>query len=80
MRDPSTVFGQMASADKKTITDAFELQLKWLDANPSAKADELQAHRKQLQQVVIRTITAATGQTVELNDTRSNSNKYEGEL
>jgi hydrogenase maturation factor HypF (carbamoyltransferase family) len=70
----------MSSADKKTITDAFEQQLKWLDANANAKLDELRVHRKQLEQVVIRTITSATGQDFDANSTRSNANKYEGEL
>ncbi len=69
MNDPTTTFGQLPSAEKKTIADAVEQQVKWLDLNPTAKIDELLVHKKQLQQVVIRIITNVNSEFVHSNDT-----------
>jgi predicted Ser/Thr protein kinase len=69
LNDPTTTFGQLPSAEKKTIADAVEQQVKWLDLNPTAKIDELLVHKKQLQQVVIRIITNVNSEFVHSNDT-----------
>ncbi len=77
MNDPTTTFGQLPSAEKKTIADAVEQQVKWLDLNPTAKIDELLVHKKQLQQVVIRIITNVDSEFVHSNDTDSQQHRYE---
>jgi hypothetical protein len=77
LNDPTTTFGQLPSAEKKTIADAVEQQVKWLDLNPTAKIDELLVHKKQLQQVVIRIITNVNSEFVHSNDTDSQQHRYE---
>ncbi len=77
MNDPTTTFGQLPSTEKKTIADAVEQQVKWLDLNPTAKIDELLVHKKQLQQVVIRIITNVNSEFVHSNDTDSQQHRYE---
>ena len=41
--------GAMEDADKKTINDACETALKWLDPTESASAEEFEAKRKELE-------------------------------
>jgi len=77
LNDPTTTFGQLPSSEKKTIADAVEQQVKWLDLNPTAKIDELLLHKKQLQQVVIRIITNVNSEFVHSNDTDSQQHRYE---
>jgi hypothetical protein len=77
LHDPTTTFGQLPSAEKQTIADAVEQQVKWLDSNPTAKIEELQVHKKQLQQVVIRTITNVDSEFVHSNDTDPQQHRYE---
>ncbi|CAF1525939.1 unnamed protein product [Adineta ricciae] len=77
VNDQTTTFGQLPPAEKETLAEAIEQQVKWLDSNPKAKTEELRTHKQQLQQVVIRTMTHANSEYVHVNDTHSRSFRAE---
>ena len=52
MSDKEKLGGKLSSDDKETVEKAVEEQIKWLESNAGAEADELKEHKKQLEEIV----------------------------
>lgn len=52
LSDKEKLGGKLSEDEKKTITDAVEEKIKWLDANASADTEELKAQKKALEEIV----------------------------
>lgn len=50
--DKEKLGGKLSSEDKDTITEAVDEKIKWLESNPDAEAEELQAKKKELEEIV----------------------------
>ncbi|XP_071097718.1 endoplasmic reticulum chaperone BiP-like [Haliotis cracherodii] len=50
--DKEKLGGKLSSEDKDTITEAVDEKIKWLESNPDADAEELQAKKKELEEIV----------------------------
>ncbi|XP_067661756.1 endoplasmic reticulum chaperone BiP-like [Haliotis asinina] len=50
--DKEKLGGKLSSEDKDTITEAVDEKIKWLESNPDADVEELQAKKKELEEVV----------------------------
>ncbi|CAF1010094.1 unnamed protein product [Rotaria sp. Silwood1] len=78
LKDPKTLFGELSSKEKSTITDAVENQIKWIDTNPNGKTDDFRKQKKQLERIVLQIMSKIHGYNS--NKTRSQSSQYYGEL
>ena len=52
VNDKEKVGGKLSESEKKTITDAVEEKIKWLESNASADVDEFKAQKKELEEIV----------------------------
>ncbi|CAF1161985.1 unnamed protein product, partial [Adineta steineri] len=78
LRDTNSLFNELSSKEKTTITDAVENQIKWLDTNPTVKIDEFIKRKKQLEAIVMQMLSRFEGHNS--NNTRWQSSSNEGEL
>ncbi len=62
LSDKEKLGGKLSSDDKQTIEAAVEEQIKWLESNAGAEADELKEHKKQLEEIVTPIMTKLYGQ------------------
>ncbi len=62
LNDKEKLGGKLSSDDKSTIESAVEEQIKWLESNQGAEADELKEHKKQLEEIVNPIMTKLYGQ------------------
>jgi heat shock protein 5 len=62
LNDKEKLGGKLSSDDKKTVEDAVEEQIKWLESNQGAEVDELKEHKKQLEEIVSPIITKLYGE------------------
>ncbi|CAF3851340.1 unnamed protein product, partial [Rotaria sp. Silwood1] len=62
LNDKEKLGGKLSDSDKTSIESAVEEQIKWLESNPMAEADELKEHKKQLEEVVTPIMTKLYGQ------------------
>ncbi|CAF1357562.1 unnamed protein product [Rotaria sordida] len=78
LNDPKTLFEELSSREKSTITNAIENQIKWIDNNPNGKTDDFKKQKKQLERIVLQIMSKIHGYNS--NNTRSQSSQYYGEL
>lgn len=52
LSDKEKLGGKLSDEDKKTVEDAVEKAIKWLDSNGEAEAEEMKAQKKELESVV----------------------------
>ena len=62
LNDKEKLGGKLSADDKETIEKAVEEQIKWLESNQGAEADELKEHKKQLEEIVTPIMTKLYGQ------------------
>ncbi|CAF0935137.1 unnamed protein product [Adineta steineri] len=62
LADKEKLGGKLSSDDKETIEKAVEEQIKWLESNAGAEADELKEHKKALEEIVTPIMTKLYGQ------------------
>jgi heat shock protein 5 len=62
LNDKEKLGGKLSSDEKSTIEAAVEEQIKWLESNQGADADELKEHKKQLEEIVTPIMTKLYGQ------------------
>lgn len=62
LNDKEKLGGKLSSEDKKTIEDAVEKQIKWLESNQGAETEELKEHKKELEEIVTPIMTKLYGQ------------------
>ncbi|CAF1456623.1 unnamed protein product [Adineta steineri] len=78
LRDTNSLFNELSSKEKTTITDAVENQIKWLDTNPTVKIDEFIKRKKQLETIVTQMLSRFEGHNS--NNTQWQSSPNYGEL
>jgi endoplasmic reticulum chaperone BiP len=61
LNDKEKLGGKLSDDDKQTIDSAVEDQIKWLESNQGAEAEELKEHRKQLEAIAAPIITKLYG-------------------
>jgi len=52
LADKEKLGGKLPEDDKKSVEDAVEKAIKWLESNPEAEAEELKEQKKELESVV----------------------------
>ena len=52
LKDEEKLGGKLAEGDKKTISDAVEVAIEYLDSNPEATAEEFKAKKEELEGIV----------------------------
>ena len=62
LNDKEKLGGKLSSEDKETVEKAVEEQIKWLESNQGAEAEELKEHKKQLEEIVTPIMTKLYGQ------------------
>ncbi|CAF4938945.1 unnamed protein product, partial [Rotaria magnacalcarata] len=62
LNDKEKLGGKLSDTDKQTIEEAVEEQIKWLESNQGAEADELKEHKKKLEEIVTPIMTKLYGQ------------------
>lgn len=62
LNDKEKLGGKLSSEDKETVEKAVEEQIKWLESNQGAEADELKEHKKELEEIVTPIMTKLYGQ------------------
>ena len=62
LNDKEKLGGKLSSEDKETIEKAVEEQIKWLESNLEAEAEDLKEHKKQLEEIVTPIMTKLYGQ------------------
>ncbi|KAI3386423.1 hypothetical protein SNEBB_000930 [Seison nebaliae] len=62
LNDKEKLGGKLSDEEKKTIEDAADEQIKWLEANAQAEVDELKEHKKKLEEIVAPIMTKLYGQ------------------
>ncbi|CAF4558619.1 unnamed protein product, partial [Rotaria socialis] len=62
LSDKEKLGGKLSDTDKQTIEEAVAEQIKWLESNQGAEADELKEHKKQLEEIVTPIMTKLYGQ------------------
>ncbi|CAF3088178.1 unnamed protein product [Rotaria sp. Silwood2] len=78
LKDLKTFFEELLSKEKSIITNAIENQIKWIDTNPNVKVDQFRKQKKQLETIILQIMSKIHGYNV--NNTRSQSSQYYGEL
>jgi endoplasmic reticulum chaperone BiP len=62
LNDKEKLGGKLSDDDKKTVENAVETQIKWLEANADADTSQLKEHKKQLEDIVTPIMTKLYGQ------------------
>lgn len=76
IKDQKGHFQELTFTEISTITNAVEKQIKWIDSNANANADEFKKQKQQLERVVLQIMSKIHGYKSS-NNTRS---QYHGEL
>ncbi|OQR72641.1 78 kDa glucose-regulated protein-like [Tropilaelaps mercedesae] len=52
LSDKDKLGGKLSDSDKKSVEEAVENAIKWLESNADAEADEMKAQKKELEAII----------------------------